>query len=178
LFDVDNQISVEHVVQSIESLSSEGLTVTTSHAIQFLGVGSWSDTNDDDGDTSCSQLIGNVSGILRILSRSLGSVGQQNDDLVCVGSSSVGFREQLGLSNSKSFVDSRDRSHQWDVVDRSVEIALIGEVAKCNAEFSIVRKRDNSRSMPVSVHVSHAEVLVDFLQEVFFPLVVISQTSR
>jgi len=146
--------------------------------VQLLGVGSRSDTDDHDGDTLSSHLVGDVSWILCVLGRCLGTVRQQNDHLVGVGSGSVDLGEQLVLGDSESFIDTRDGAHKWDLIDGIVESLACFEIAEGDAELGIVGECDDTGSMSSLVLISESEVLRDPLQEVFFPLVVVSQTSR
>lgn len=146
--------------------------------VQLLGVGSWSDTDDHDGDTGRSHLVGDESRILCVLGRCLGTVGQQHDHLVGPGPGPVGLGEEFVLGDSESFINTRDGSHKWDLIDGTVESLACVEIAEGDAEFGIVGECDDTGSMSSLVLISESEVLCDSLQEVFFPLVVVSQTSR
>jgi len=120
------------------------LSITAGHVVQLFGVGTHSDSDDDDGDTCSPHLVGDVSWILCILGRGLGAICEQDDDLVGIWSSSVGFNEELFLGHTESFVDTRDGTHKWDVVHSLVECFASVEVAKCNGEFGIVGEGNNS----------------------------------
>jgi hypothetical protein len=139
--------------------------------VQFPFVGTWSDTDHHNGNTGRSHLVRDGPRIFGISSRSLGPVSQQHDNLVGSRSRSVGFREKFVLRDAKSFIDSCDGTHQWNGINSTFEVCAVVEIVESDAEFRIVRERYNSRSV---CSVPNAEVLSDFFQEVFFPLVVVS----
>jgi len=112
--------------------------------VQLLRVGSWADTDNDDGDSVGSHLVGNNPWILSILSWCLGTIGQQHDYLVGIRSGSVCFSEQLALSDTEGFIDTRDGTHKWDLVDGRVEGVPRVEIVEGDAEFRVVGESDDS----------------------------------
>jgi len=112
--------------------------------VQFHWISSWTNTDYNNSDTRCSDLVGDVSWVFSVGIGSLRSVSEQHQNLAHTSSSTVGFVKQFPLCQSKSSIDTRDGSHQWDGINGIIEGILIEVIIQSDAEFSIERERDDA----------------------------------
>jgi len=137
-FDITDEVTSQQSIQLIETLSTERLSISTSHVVQLLGIRTRSDTHNNNRNTGRPHLVRNIPGILGVLRRRLRSVGQQDDNLLCTGACAVGFSEEFVLCHAEGFIDTSDGSHQRDAVDGLIEVRFVVEIIEGDGEFGVV----------------------------------------